>query len=126
MSCISEKEYSSCYEQGKLVFEGKKNKKDAIEFLSAENGLAMNKRSAGYYLNAYLCMRQGKYYKMTINNEASKYFLDQIYLDNGIDDLALALKAMQEHISYYSRLKHGNLQLLQQLHDKYVKEVLNK
>ncbi len=126
MNRISEEEYSSCYEQGKLVFEGKKGKDAAIIFLSAGDGLAMNKKSARCYLEAYICMRKGMCYKMTIKNEACKYFLDHIYLENGKDALELALQSLQEHITCYSRQKHGNLMFLQQLHDIYVIEVSNR
>lgn len=86
----------------------------------------MKKSSATYYVNAYLKMRQGEKYTKTINNEATIYYLQHIQSDTGVDALKTALDALQKHLDYYSKQRKGNLQFLQELHDLFIEEVLNK
>lgn len=68
MARISEREYSACFQQAEYVFNGIKEKKEVVIYLMKE--IKMKKRSAEAYINAYLCMRAGQCYKMTINNNA--------------------------------------------------------
>lgn len=125
MKEITEKEYSACYELAKLVYDGKQTKKVAIEILSRKDGLGMNKSSATYYVNAYLAMRTGKTYTKTINNNATEYYLEHIYSENGKDALRIALKSLQGQIDYYSKLGKGVLAFLQALHAFLEEDVIN-
>ncbi|MBQ9205866.1 MAG: hypothetical protein IJ158_04050 [Treponema sp.] len=126
MAKITEKEYSNCYEQAKLVYEKKKSKLDAVNFLSKKDGLGMKKSSATYYINAYLAMRDRKVYQKTINNDATKYYLEHIYSENGKEALEIALQSLQKHLEYYSKQGKGELKLLQVLHDYFVDEIINR
>ena len=124
MARISEREYSACFQQAEYVFNGIKEKKEAVIYLMKE--VKMKKRSAESYINAYLCMRAGQCYKMTINNNATLFYLDHIYSENGKTALKLSLQALQSHLNYYSMQGKGNLVFLQKLHDYFVLDVLNK
>ena len=126
MGKITEKEYSVCYEQAKLVYEKKKTKQDVVNFLSKKDGLGMKKSSATYYVNAYLNMRHGEKYTKTINNDATVYYLEHINSDNGKVALKIALESLQKHLDYYSKQGKGALKLLQVLHDHFVDEIVNK
>lgn len=126
MAVITEREYSVCYEQGKLVFEGKKSEIDAVRFLSSPTGLGMNKNSAKYYIAAYLNMRRGLLYKKTINNDATGYYLKRIYAENGKDGLRTALIALKRHLDFYSKQAKGNLVLLRNIYDCFMEEIVNK
>lgn len=124
MSKITEKEFSACYEQAKLIFDGKQSKEKSIEILA--NNYGMKGSSATYYINAYLDMRVGKTYQKTINNDATRYYLEHIYSDNGKDALKNALQALQGHLDYYAQQGKGSLVSLQIMHDFFQEEVANK
>jgi len=126
MAKITKKEFSECYEQAKLIFDGKQTKEKAIEILTDASVIGMKKSSATYYVNAYLNMRLGKTYQKTINNDATRYYLEHIYSDNGKEALKIALQALQGHLDYYDSQGKGRLVLLQIMHDFFIDEILNK
>lgn len=117
MNSITKIQFSACYEQAKLVYEEKKSQADAVKFLSDKNGL--NKNSAGCYINAYKCMQNGSCYKKTIKEDATQYYLENIFHENGKKALELALQSLQKHMDYYSMQGKGNLKSLKEIHDKF-------
>lgn len=126
MSNITEKEYSACYEHGKLVFEGKESEIEAVRFLSNPTGVGMNKNSAKYYVTAYLKMRCGGLYKKTINNDSTRYYLERIYAESGKAGLRIALIVLKRHLDFYSKQGKGNLVLLRNIYDCFMEEIVNK
>ncbi len=120
---ITEKEYSLGYEKAKLVFDKKETMSNAVDFLSDKEGLNMKKSSARYYLDAYLCMRNGIIYQNTINESATKYYLEHIYSENGEDALKLALESLNAHVSRYSEYGKGKLQSLNNLYEEFKNKI---
>ena len=73
------------YEFSKDVYNGKISINNAAKKLSEE--YSMNESSARDYANNYQCMRYGDIYKRTMNTMATKYFLDNIYQEDGQSEL---------------------------------------
>lgn len=64
-------------------------------------------------------MMQGKKYTRTINTEATRYYLENIHKDYGVDQLRIALKAVEQHTDYYGKLGRGNLRSIEKLVNEY-------
>lgn len=92
----------SCYENADLVSNGEKTFDEAIKYLTGKD-LGMNERTARYYINAYLCMRKGETYTMTINVMATEFYLGNILNKYGKEELRKALTAVKGQIDYYSK-----------------------
>jgi tetratricopeptide (TPR) repeat protein len=71
-------------------------------------------RAYAYYITAYLQMRNGRAYDMTINGEATEYFLQHIYDEEGYDALQTALRAVEAHLAYQE-----NIQTLDNIREIY-------
>ena len=121
MSVIGMDKIEACYMQAKSVFDGRLTKKTAVGNLTDKTKIGMKKSSAIYYLNAYLSMRTGKTYKKTINEDATRYYLENILKDDGKVALKLALQSLEQHIQYYSIQGKGELQSLKTMHDEFVR-----
>ncbi|MEH6945009.1 hypothetical protein [Bacillus sp. JJ722] len=61
----------------------------------------MNQGSAGDYIEAFCSMMNGERYTRTINTDATKYYLDHIKNDYGLNHLNKALEAVNLHTQYY-------------------------
>lgn len=117
MSSITIKQIELCYECSKSIYSGEKTKKECLDIL--ENLTGMKRPSAIAYINAYLSMRSGDVYKRTINEVATKYYLEGILTENGIEILDLALQSVEKHIVYYSKQGKGKLVSIQKISEEF-------
>lgn len=79
----------------------------------------MNQGSAGDYIEAFGSMMNGERYTRTINTEATRYYLENIKNDFGLDQLKIALKAVDLHTKYYGNLGRGHLRSIEKIVDEY-------
>ena len=119
MSQITDEMIKYVYEFSKDVYNGKISINNAAKKLSEE--YSMNERSARDYANNYQCMRNGDIYKRTMNTRATKYFLDNIYQEDGQSELEKALISVFGHLDYYESLGHGKLNGIRRIYEQYSK-----
>ncbi|MBE2909030.1 hypothetical protein NSS60_04600 [Anoxybacillus sp. FSL W8-0382] len=105
------------YDYAKEVYHKKIDKTSAANSLYREIG--MHQGSAYHYIEAFCSMMQGKKYTRTINTEATRYYLENIHKDYGVDQLRIALKAVEQHTDYYGKLGRGNLRSIEKLVNEY-------
>lgn len=78
----------------------------------------MNEGSAQDFITIFLAMMSGRVYKRAFNNATNKFLLEKIKQEFGEESYRNALKAVQQHIEYYSTLGKGNLTGLQRIVDQ--------
>lgn len=99
MAGITRAQYVEVYRLSKLVDAGQLSARDAGLRLSNEFG--MNFSSAMGYLRKRKQFLSGQTYTRTVNLSATRFFLEEIFRDEGNAGLAAALKAVRGHIVYY-------------------------
>lgn len=78
----------------------------------------MNEGSAQDFITIFLAMMSGNVYKRAFNNATNKFLLENIRQEFGEESFRKALKAVQQHIDYYSTLGKGRLTGLQRIIDQ--------
>ncbi|MCF0266068.1 HNH endonuclease [Acinetobacter guillouiae] len=111
------------YELSKAVFYGSITRDEALDEL--ENDYGMNRGSVNDYINGFKSMIKGKEYKRTFNKEATDFFLENIYLDFGIDVINFTLQAVRRHIDYYQKLRNVNLKSIESIYQKHKNKHFN-
>lgn len=101
------------YTVAKKVHHNELEKDFATEFLV--NTAYMNKTSAKDYIYVFNKMMEGTEYKRTINQKATKFYLDGIKRDYGIEQLNIALQSVEKHVTYYEALGYGSLKSISKL-----------
>lgn len=101
------------YEIAKKVYSGKLTRNEGKVEINRATG--MSEGSAQAFITIFLAMMDGEVYKRAFNNETNKFLLESIKNDFGENFFRNALKAVQQHIDYYSTLRRGNLSGLQQI-----------
>ncbi len=91
------------YPIAKEFQEGRREIEDAISCLKEQ----MSRATAMMYIKTFRAIRQGKCYTRTINRIATRYFLEQILADYGIDGLKIALESVWSHIEYFEQFLEG-------------------
>jgi 5-methylcytosine-specific restriction protein A len=86
------------FKVGKERFLEKISLKEAVNILET-NGV--NPNSAADYIYLYIHLRNGALFKRRANEYAIKYYLENIYKDNGSDALDKALISLLKHIEYW-------------------------
>jgi hypothetical protein len=81
----------------------------------------MNEGSAGDYVTDFLAMMNGEQYARTLNEYSTRYFLDNILKDFGIEYLKSALLACKKHAKYYASLGRGRLAYVERLVEEFEK-----
>jgi HKD family nuclease len=109
------------YEVAKGVYEGKYKFDQGRNAISARSGMSIG--SSGDFIRNFRAMMEGDEYQRTLNNEATKYYLESIRNDFGIERLKTALLACQKHVDYYSTLGHGKLRGVEQIIAEYSKGI---
>ena len=121
---ISEEMVKNAFSKAKKVYLYKTDKKTAVNEL--KNELGMNEGSASDYINDYAHMRKGEAYTRTMNEFAVRYYLSNIYKDEGVDALRLAIHAVTKHLEYYENLENGKLpgqrKILKEMKDLLINE----
>ncbi len=121
---ITKEQIQKAYDVAKRVYEKNLTQTQGKEDVMSSVG--MNKNSAGDYIVGFKCMMDGIEYKRTVNQQATKYLLENIYKDYGKTKLKSALYAVQQHINYYATSKKSKLPSIQKIHDEYLKILKNK
>ncbi len=114
---INEKMIKATYYHGRKVYHNQIELKKALDQIESQTG--MDRGSANSYLHVFSSMMKGKEYHRTINTIATKYFLNNIKVDYGEEQINLALKAVREHTEYYSKQGRGSLRSIEQLVDEF-------
>ena len=98
------------YSVAKDVFEEKYSAKFGL--LSLKGKVLGTESSWKMYFNIYSCMRLGKCYKMGTSESFTKFLLDSIYKDFGLDAFKIALSAVKGNYAYRESVNNGQPGLL--------------
>lgn len=123
MSIITNEMIRHSYKLAKDVYKEIISKDDAVNELSTKYG--MNEVSAQNYINDYICMREGKTYKRTMSIKATKYFLDNLYQDDGELALEKALISILKHVEYYEGVTKAKSKGIRLIYEEYNKLLNN-
>lgn len=114
---INELAIEHSYNIAKKVYHQELEKDPAIELLV--NTAQMNQTSAKDYIYVFSKMMDGTGYKRTINQKATKFYLDGIKRDYGNRQLTVALQSVEKHVAYYEALGRGSLTSILKLITEY-------
>jgi hypothetical protein len=114
---INKEMIEKCYFYAKKVYHKQIDRTSATNSIYGEVG--MHQGSANDYIGAFCSMMEGEEYKRTINTEATRYYLENINKDYGIDKLQIALTAVNKHTDYYGKQGRGNLRSIEKLVYEY-------
>ena len=81
----------------------------------------MDVGSAKDFIFNFRCLVTGQRYTRTMNGNATRYYLQNIFNDFGFDLLQRALQAVNAHISYYENLDHGRLNNIRSIYNDFKK-----
>ncbi|MDY8021185.1 hypothetical protein [Paenibacillus polymyxa] len=110
------------YEYAKKVYNCEVELGDALDKIVIASG--MYRGSALAYISDFRLMLEGREYKRTMSQNATRFYLENIGNDYGIECLETAIKAVLLHINYYERVKGSKLKSLVKVIDD-VKELFN-
>ncbi len=82
----------------------------------------IHRGSARMYIGAYFCMKKGERYTMSINMEATRYFIMQIKGEDNLESLEAALESLSKHIEY-RRSNNINNPGLESIHEEFSAEL---
>jgi len=116
---IDDKMIEQVYICAKEYFINEIEIEEAVKYLSKE--YKWDKGSAKGYMNVYKNMRNGERYTWTINGNATKYYLENIYNDNGYSALKIALKSVKLHIDYQEKIQSINN--IKNIYDYFYKNI---
>ncbi|MBT2583151.1 hypothetical protein [Planococcus sp. ISL-109] len=114
---INDQTIERAYHVARKVYHLELEKNLAIEHLV--DNAQMNKTSARDYIYVFSKMMEGSEYKRTINQKATKFYLDGIKRDYGNNQLTVALRAVEKHVAYYEALGRGSLTSIKNLIREY-------
>jgi 5-methylcytosine-specific restriction protein A len=80
----------------------------------------MNKVSAGIYINNFRCLMTGQQYKRTMNRNATKYYLQNIFDEFGYNSLQTALQAVAYHLSEQERNGYNKLDGIREIYNHFI------
>ncbi|SDC36519.1 HNH endonuclease [Niabella drilacis] len=89
--------FALIYELGRSVISGETKKADIQREVALKD---IDKTTAGYFIHIHQQLLKGKIYKRAMSAAAYSFYLKKIYEDYGEGQLALALKALREHLVY--------------------------
>jgi hypothetical protein len=96
---ITPARFAAAFEFGRKVLAGQVTEAQAVERLVAEYG--MDAGSADGYVRQLEHFLNGVAYTRTINDPATRYYLENIAKDFGNEGLQNSLNALRGHIEYY-------------------------
>ena len=117
---ITNEMVETAYLVAERVFAGELTRSEGKEKISTATGMKIG--SANDYVTVFLDMMAGKEYHRTINSYATRYYLENIKIDFGVEAFNKAIEAAHKHTQYYRALGRGNLtgieQMIKELRDK--------
>lgn len=93
-----ENEMKMIYKAAKDVYEGECSEQYALSLLNGKTSASTS--SLRMYINIYKCMREAKCYKMGTGEVFTKYLLDSIFRDSGVEEYKKALIAVKGNSAY--------------------------
>lgn len=105
------------YQVAQKVYTEQLSRSEGKDEIVKQSG--MNSGSAGDYITGFLAMMDGVQYTRTLNEYATRYYLEHIEQDYGIEALHRALNACEQHAKYYATLGHGRLAYIEHIVDEY-------
>ena len=114
---ISNSMVSVAYDIGKLVYSCKVGRLEGSIEICRRTG--MNSGSASDYITVLLAMLKGECYKRTINQYATKHYLENIGTDFGTEAQKVAAKTTLAHVEYYKSI-HGYLKGIEKIAKQYI------
>jgi 5-methylcytosine-specific restriction protein A len=120
---IGSEEIKAAYSLSKDVAAGKLTDSQAADLLQKSFG--MNYSSAWGYLRKRRQMLAGEQYTRTMNIAATRYFLENIYQDEGEVGLLSALLSVRKHAQYYAEQGKSSLPSIIALADQLQNELLS-
>ena len=109
------------YPLAKDVYEGGLDMETAQDNLVKNAG--MNPNSAWGYVRVFRRMMEGKRYTRTINEDATRYFLEMILADFNQEALRLALSSVKQHIKYYRSRRPRGLLGIENIHREFSEKI---
>lgn len=122
MTKNTHKQIHKAYEIAKNVY---LNKFSISEGANTLTTIGLKKSSGLDYIYAYSKLIQGKLYRRTINAYATDYYLERIYIENGINALKTALISLKLHIEYYEETSGASVIKGRKIYEKYHKLIKN-
>ncbi len=93
-----ENEMKMIYKAAKDVYEGECSEQYALTLLNGKTSASTS--SLRMYINIYKCMREAKCYKMGTGEVFTKFLLDSIFRDSGVEEYKKALIAVKGNSAY--------------------------
>jgi 5-methylcytosine-specific restriction enzyme A len=115
-------EIAAAYQLSREVSDGKLTDLQAAQKL--QNSYGMNFSSAWGYLRKRGQMLRGEQYTRTMNIAATRYYLENIYSDEGEQGLTSALTAVRAHAAYYNKQGKSGLPSITALVDELENQYL--
>ena len=97
----------------KDVYNGVLSRTEGQRNITEQSG--MNHGSAGDCISGFLAMMNGERYTRTLNEQNTRYYLENIKRDYGDVALSRAVDSCRKHSKYYSTLNNGNLNYVELL-----------
>ncbi|MFK2822522.1 HNH endonuclease [Arcobacter sp. YIC-80] len=104
MPRITLKIIEKIYDISKQVYFSELSFSQGVDYLV--NTYDMNKNSMADYIYAFKHLMDGEEYTRTISYDGTKFYLENILKDFGIDRFNKALTSVRLHISYYESLQN--------------------
>ena len=105
------------YAIARRVYDAQLRRTEGRDEIVRSTGMASG--SASDYISDLLYMMDGQVYARTLNEYATRYFLNQIQLDYGEAVFQKALSACKKHAEYYATLGHGRLAYIERIVEEY-------
>ena len=114
---ITPKMTAAAYEIAKKVYEGQLGRTEGRDEIVRQTGIVSG--SASDYISDLLYMMDGEAYARTLNEYATRYFLEHIRMDYGEAAFQKALDACKKHAAYYATLGHGRLVYVERIVEEF-------
>lgn len=109
----------AAYAIARKVYDGQLGRTEGKDEIARTTGMAAG--SASDYISDLLYMMNGDAYARTLNEYATRYFLERIRADYGEAAFEKALAACKKHAAYYANLGHGRLAYVERIIEEYTK-----
>ncbi|OJW36652.1 MAG: hypothetical protein BGO54_12545 [Sphingobacteriales bacterium 46-32] len=116
MKKISAEQIELAYAVSKAVYNREISRNEGLDRLRET---AMNKGTASIYFGVYAYLITGRTFSRTVSAQSFDYYLSQIYLENGSEQLLTSLMALKNHIQYFELIQNVTMKLVRDIYVKY-------
>jgi len=124
MSKITDEQIHETYRLAKQVLEQELSLQQAKGIVSKNTGMDIG--SAQGYINTCLKMLEGNGYSWTINAYGTKYFLEQIHIDFGLNSLLTSIASVKKHLEYYEGVGKSSQPKIKSVLEKIIIKIEGK